>query len=409
MNDYLDRSIIGLSLGFKEIVILNDARDAEELLVKRASNYSSRPPLIFAGKYQSNNKRLLLMRNDENLKKQRHAFLQMVQPRVLGGYESVQESEALILVENLLKEPTKPAFHISRFSSSIIFALTYGGRITDNDINDIITVLSNFIRNALPGAHLVDTFPLLDKLPDFLSPWRRQALDNGRDELKLFGRLTGDVKKKMDDLHVDIECFAARLWDQQNKLKLDFEDVARIAGTSFGAGTDTTAASIEWFLIAIVLYPHTLKAAQAEIDAALGGDDENMPSFSMVRQLPYCAALVKEIFRWAPPAPAAFPHYTEEDDEYKHRNEEEYPSPEEFNPERFLRNDDSIPTFESLNEGHYTFGFGRRKCPAGNLASKSVWIALVRILWAFNIEPTLDKYGHAILPDPGDCTSGMTT
>ncbi|KAF8066014.1 cytochrome P450 [Lyophyllum atratum] len=419
--------IVGLSLGFKEVVVLNDARDAEELLGRRSANYSSRPPLIYAGKYQSNNKRLLLMGNDDNLRKQRNAFLQMLQPRVLGGYEPIQENESLILLYNFLADPNTPALHSQRFSSSIVFSLTYGDRIGDGDTKAIMSVLFNFIRNALPGAHLVDIFPILDKLPDFLSPWRKQALENAREEVKLFGRLVSGVKKKMENQHIDIECFAARLWDQQAKLELDFEDVARIAGTSFGAGTDTTDATVEWFLIAMILYPHTLIAAQEEIDAALGGDEESIPSFSMIGQLPYCAALVKEVFRWAPAAPACFPHYSEADDEYKefeykikarttvipciwsmHRNEVEFPTPEKFIPERFSR-DDWIPTFESLTEGHYTFGFGRRKCPAYNLASKSVWIALVRLIWAFDIIPQLDSSGAPIYPDTNDCTSGMSS
>lgn len=51
-------------------------------------------------------------------------------------------------------------------------------------------VLFNFIRNALPGAHLVDIFPILDKLPDLLSPWRLQALKNGREELEVRDRYT---------------------------------------------------------------------------------------------------------------------------------------------------------------------------------------------------------------------------
>ncbi|KAG6844116.1 hypothetical protein H0H93_016647, partial [Arthromyces matolae] len=190
-------------------------------------------------------------------------------------------------------------------------------RITEKDINAIMEILFNFIRNALPGAHLVDTFPLLDQLPDFLSPWRNQARKNAQNEVKVFGRLVSDVKEKMDNLKIDIECFAARLWEKKEQLSLDFEDVARIAGTSFGAGTDTTDATIEWFFIAMVLYPQTMAIAQKEIDSVLGGDDETMPSFSIFRRLPYCAVLVKEVFRWAPPAPACFPHYSDADDEYK--------------------------------------------------------------------------------------------
>ncbi|KAH0581463.1 hypothetical protein H2248_012543 [Termitomyces sp. 'cryptogamus'] len=400
--------------------------DAEELLGRRSANYSSRPPLIYAGKYQSNNKRLLLLGNTENLRKQRNAFSQMLKPRVLGGYEPIQEKESLMLLHNILTDPSRIAFHCQHFSSSIVFSLTYGHRITEKDTQSIVKILSNFIRNALPGAHLVDTFPVLDRLPDVLSPWRIEALKHAREEVEFFGRLVSDVKNKMDSLEIDIECFAARLWDKKEQLSLDFEDVARIAGTSFGAGTDTTDAAIEWFLIAMVLYPHTMSTAQAEIDSVLEGDDESIPSFLMFTRLPYCVALVKEVFRWSPPAPAGFPHYSDANDEYQgyvikaqttiipciwsmHRNAKEYPNPEEFKPERFLRNDDSLLTFDSLTEGHYTFGFGRRKCPAYNLASKSVWIAIVRLLWAFDIRPCLGSDGKPIYPDPNDCTSGMSS
>lgn len=60
-----------------------------------------------------------------------------------------------------------------------------------------------------------------------------------------------------------------------------------------------------------------MRKAQAEIDAVLGPDGEIMPSFQHLNALPYTVALTKEVFRWMPAAPGGFPHYSDEDDEYK--------------------------------------------------------------------------------------------
>lgn len=88
-----------LSLGGDEVLVLHDAKDAEELvslddgkfcnmnsichpqLNRRSSNYSSRKPLVYAAKYQSRNKRLVHLSYGDELRKQRAAFHSMLQPR----------------------------------------------------------------------------------------------------------------------------------------------------------------------------------------------------------------------------------------------------------------------------------------------------------------------------------------
>ncbi|KAF7326750.1 hypothetical protein MVEN_02594000 [Mycena venus] len=275
-----------------------------------------------------------------------------------------------------------------------------------------------------PGAHLVDAFPVLDRLPNFLSPWRAEAQRKHQRELEVYGRLALEVKAQMEK-DPEIECFAARLWDQQEKLNLTNEELFYIAGSSFAAGTDTNTLTLLWFVMAMALYPATMEKAQHEIDSVF--NSESLPNFSRMKDLPYCFALVKEVFRWGPAAPLSIPHYTDADDEYKgytihkgtavissiwnmHHNEEEFPDSYTFNPERFLsKGPVSGDGAESLTEGHYGFGFGRRKCPGLHLAAKSTWLAIVRVLWAFNIEPRKDASGNIMEIDPESCTPGLTS
>jgi cytochrome P450 len=134
-----------------------------------------------------------------------------------------------------------------------------------------------------------------------------------------------------------------------------------------------------WFLLAMVNYPEALKKAQEEIDLVVGADGKTPPGFAHINDLPYSVALTKEIFRWMPSAPGGFPHYSDEDDEYKgytikggtmvipniwamQHNETAFPDPLTFNPDRFMRKGE-FTEHDSLTDGHYAFGFGRRQCP----------------------------------------------
>lgn len=419
--------VVRLSLAGNDTVVLSDAKDAEEILVHRSHNYSSRKQLIYAGKYQSQNKRLVLLPYGTALKQQRAAFHQMLKPRVVGAYEFMQEIESTKFLLDFLVRPENTDMHCKRFAAAMVFYLSYGRRLPNDgqDLNAVLAVLDNFTKDTYPGAHLVDTLPILDRLPDFLAPWRTEACTKHEKEMKLYIRLVLEVNEAMLKGNFGIECFSARLWEKQRDLGLDIKDIAYIAGSAFEAGTDTTAGTFQWFLMAMLLYPDTMRKAQGELDAILGADGKTLPCFANMKDLPYCTALVKEVFRWSPVAPGGFPHYSDTDDEYKgylikaktmvipcvwsmHRNPKEFADPGRFEPERFLRQG-GCDEPESLTEGHYGFGFGRRICPGQHLGSKTIWIGITRLLWAFTIEPTLDAEGNPTAVDPDNCTSGMSS
>ncbi|KAJ7890054.1 cytochrome P450 [Mycena olivaceomarginata] len=425
-------SIVKVTLAGDDMIILSNPSDAEELasihhlsrLARRARNYSSRRPLIYAGKYESNNLRLSLLPYGDMLKRQRAAFHQMLQPRAIGGYEEMQHLESLRLLVDLVKTPAMYYNHVQRFPASLIFNLTFGRPLNDDgkDLATAIEIFIGFVKDITPGAHLVDTFPMLDLLPDFLSPWRAEAKLKHKREFELYSRLSLEVKAKMEK-DPEMECFAARLWEQQKKLNIPDEELFYIAGSAFVAGTDTSSLTLLWFLMAMALYPATMQKAQKEIDSVFNSD--SLPNFSGIPNLPYCAALIKEVLRWGPAAPLSLPHYTTADDEYQgytirkgtmvissiwnmHHNEDEFPNSYAFDPDRWLSKEPGAgDTADSLGQGHY--GFGVRKCPGHHLATKSTWIAVVRVLWAFNIEPAKDISGKPMKIDPEDCTSGLTS
>jgi len=82
--------------------------------------------------------------------------------------------------------------------------------------------------------------------------------------------------------------------------ELTFREFAWVTQAIFGAGSDTTAATLNTFMLAVTVFPDTLKAAQEELDRVVGPN--RLPTFDDEESLPYIRAMVKETLRWRPVA-----------------------------------------------------------------------------------------------------------
>jgi cytochrome P450 len=167
-----------------------------------------------------------------------------------------------------------------------------------------------------------------------------------------------------------------------------------------------------WWLLAMLAYPETQARAQTELDEVVGRD--RLPTFEDYPHLPYIRAMVKEVLRWSSVTPMSVPHRSSEDDWYEgmfipkgsicipnvwHMNRDPEIYGEDaahFNPARFLdANGDVLPgPSDTKEEGHFTFGFGRRICLGRNVATNSVFIDIAMVLWASKIERKKDGSGQ---------------
>ena len=80
--------------------------------------------------------------------------------------------------------------------------------------------------------------------------------------------------------------------------------LAYTAGTILEAGSDTTASTIQSFILFMLAHPPVLARVRAEIDAAVGavdGSDGRMPEFEDEEKCPYFVACIKETLRRRPP------------------------------------------------------------------------------------------------------------
>ena len=70
-----------------------------------------------------------------------------------------------------------------------------------------------------------------------------------------------------------------------------------------------------------------------------------------------------------------------------------YPDPEEFKPERFLKEDGSVRDDPTLS---LVFGIGRRICPGRHLVDSIIFIVTSSVLSVFNVSKAKDENGHEI-------------
>lgn len=77
-----------------------------------------------------------------------------------------------------------------------------------------------------------------------------------------------------------------------------------------------------------------------------------------------------------------------------------FPNPESFQPERFLNADGTLrPLDKAEDPVEIGFGFGRRICPGMFLALNSIYIAIVQMLYVFEISKIRDEHGNEVIPE----------
>lgn len=170
----------------------------------------------------------------------------------------------------------------------------------------------------------------------------------------------------------------------------------------FGAGSDTTATTIEWAMAELIRNPEKMKRAQAELDEVVGR--HRMVEESDAERLPYLRAVVKEVFRLHPAVPFLIPHRADERCEIggfmipKHsqmivnvwaigRDPSIWKETAKFMPERFLEKEMSSVEYRGQNFELIPFGSGRRLCVGLPLASRMVHLLLASLLHSFEWAP----------------------
>ncbi|KAJ6063648.1 cytochrome P450 [Penicillium canescens] len=267
-------------------------------------------------------------------------------PKAVDAYRTIQDLESKQLVFDLLHS-NDPLAEFERYAASFAFALTFGERHIHNQVPAALRtreLLDCFVRELNLINLLVDVVPILQRLPERFSRWRRVgnwyhqrlvrtvtqqhmnlALESG--SWNLVRELVG--KKEMNDLSWEQLCYI-----------VDELDV----GTHI-----TTVIALSIFVMICLQHPDAVSRAQRDLDSVVGPN--RLPEFDDIENLPYMHAFINDMLRWQPVTPFGAPHGLTTDDEYMGyripkdaiilphhwsigRSPEVHGDPEVFRPER---------------------------------------------------------------------------
>ncbi|KAI1660860.1 putative cytochrome P450 [Daldinia decipiens] len=409
--------IYSLMLGNRVMIVLNSDQAIKDLVDKRGAIYSSRPESYIGQDILSGGLRVLFMPNHGVWKMARkfvHRILGITAARTYVPYQDL-ENKAMLL--GFLETPDDFISHIRRYTTSLTTQMTFGFRTT--------TIKDPRFKEIFDTAALLDLIPILRRLPERIINVKSEGREIHERELELFREYYLKTKGRLHDGTAK-PCICVDLVNMQKKEIFSDDLAAYISGSLLQAGSETTACILVGFIQAMIIFPEVARISQAELDRVCG---DRLPDLNDVSNLPYIRACAKEALRWMPGFLLGIPHAVTRDDTYLgfkipkdatvilnvwaiHNDPKKYASPREFEPMRYI--DDNQTSMDSANNpevnqrDHFTFGAGRRRCQGMHIADRSLFLAISRLLWAFNFQRAIDPDSHKeIIPDMNDLTEGL--
>ncbi|KAI0341497.1 cytochrome P450 [Trametopsis cervina] len=396
-------------LGNQLYVVVSDAVIARELLVNNGAIFSSRKQYFVKNQTILRGRAITAAPYGETWRNHRKIAAQLLTAKAIAGYADVLDYESRIMIRSLYKEsmdgthPINPAHYTGRYTLNNMLTLSFAIRTdstSDPLIQRILTMAMEFNDLTGPLSNLVDFVEPLQWMP---SKMHSRAVKLHDDFIEVYGGMVMAVKERIDSGEDVPHCLAKVLIEEQKKEKLDWEDICMLSTAFALGGVHSTSGIIQWFLALIGKHPDIQARAHHELDLVVGRD--RWPDADDEKALPYVRAIIKEVLRVHAPFWNATPHSSTEDFVYNgmyipkgtavilncftlHHNEERYPDAHLFNPDRYMG--DNLTSFESahlpnaMERDHWSFGAGRRICPGINVAERTLFLAISRLLWAFN-------------------------
>ncbi|KAG8694708.1 hypothetical protein FRC09_009670 [Ceratobasidium sp. 395] len=364
----------------KNIVILNSAEAAVELLDKRAGSTGGRPREVMMGEVMGYNTSVGLHQPDERFRKLRRIMASAMHATAVRGYQPIEVENITYLLRRIaglggdaltrsrpasgvppsaLKagdaaaasqsvSSAQPMGLVREAATRFILRVAYGYDVKPHD--PLTGLIHAAMLKVREGRYpLVEAFPWLVKLPAWLPGTKflqvgaeGHALRNAYAGTP-FERVRGEMRTNTARPSFVSNLLSAK-GGPDGASETDQDLIKWTAAALFVGGGDTTVAVINTFMLMMAAYPEVQRAAQAEIAKVIGARtiQENskansrppaaidasteqgsipvparLPRFEDRAQLPYLEAVFKEVMRFNPPLSMGLPHVFTEEETYR--------------------------------------------------------------------------------------------
>ncbi|KAK5759966.1 hypothetical protein LTS12_009862 [Elasticomyces elasticus] len=239
-----------------------------------------------------------------------------------------------------------------------------------------------------------------------------------RDNATLVALATGQLEERMalqekrhqikDEVgHKDLMHYLLTNADPKTGIRFSRAELEGDSLSLIGAGADTVGATLSGILFYLARNPSALRTVTSELRLAFSSLEE-IRSGSGLDSCVYLDACIEETLRLAPVVPALLPREVMKggiviDGQFVpegivigvsayviHHNEEAFPDPWSFRPERWIEAGGVSKEDLSLaREAMCPFSLGKRGCIGKRLAYAEIRIAIASLLWSYDLEEAI--------------------
>lgn len=302
-------------MGQRTLVIITSSDLIHEALVEKGALFASRPPdspirLIFSvGKCAINSAEYgPLWRS-----LRRNFVTELINPARIKQCSWIRKWAVESHMKRLQDESARAGYvevmsHCRLTICSILICLCFGIKVSEDQIKVIESVLKDVMMMTTP------------KLPDFLpvlTPLFRRQVKEAKElrrkqlecvvplirDRRAFVESGGNPSAAASEMASPLgAAYIDSLFglEAPGRGKLGEEEMVTLCSEAINAGTDTSATTLEWALLHLVLNQEIQEKLYKEIVGCVGKN--GVVSESDVEKMPYLGAIVKETFRRHPPS-----------------------------------------------------------------------------------------------------------
>ncbi|KAK1425454.1 hypothetical protein QVD17_20806 [Tagetes erecta] len=407
--------IFTLRFGFKTNIFISDHSLAHQVLVQKGALFSDRPKSVITRTISTSpygpSWRTL----------RRNLASEILHPTRVKAYSWARKWVLQVLINRMQRGrevdgTVEVVEHFKYAMFCLLVFMCFGEKVDESKINKIVKIQRRLLLNFASGRFSVLTvFPVLGKII-FRKRWKEfEKSRSDRDEVivpLIKSRRSGNegIVTYADTL-VNLR-MPEEETDNGNGGRLNYMEMASLCSELLNAGTDTTAAALQWIMANLVKHPQIQRKLYDEIVAVVGPspapveqevDLEYVVTEENLGKMPYLKAVVLEGLRRHPSTHLLLPHRVMKEVEVQGYMIPEgatinfmvsemgldpkvWDEPMEFKPERFLVNDGDCVFDITGSKGikMMPFGAGRRICPGYDLGLLHLEYFVANLVWYFD-------------------------
>ncbi len=406
----------------QDVIVVSSYELIHEVLVKRSSDFSDRPPCIRAFGFLDFNTEIVFTNDTPQrrvLKKALAVSLKMYGERLI-----VLEEIAIFAVQELIEKWRKqsgsvinPAKNLSDFVCKTLSSLVFHKAFTQEEAKSWAEIDYKGFLSLTDKAQYLEIFPWLRYLPNV--DWT--FFQDTNKEMMSF--IYKKIEHRMNDFDgINPECTLDALklyqakYNKENKENIISDtNIAYLLVDIMIPGLTTTLRTA-YALLAILADPdhsHVVRKMQDEIDRNIGKDPPRIAD-KQRHKLPYIEAVIMESIRYWTMPPILLPHAATIDtplagytvpkgtwiwcNMFNLSHDSRYwDEPFKFNPQRFLdENGDLVPADHMNRKRSLQFGADRRVCSGDVFAKNRLFLIITSIIQNFDLSlaPGKNKPNH---------------